>query len=89
MDLVVLDRLPPHTFGALAEGVGLHAEGGAEAFPVAEAGRFRLLGGTLLRGLHVACELPARPDRRPRVWKANPLQDTRLLAGSEDREKGF
>lgn len=77
------------TFGALAECVGLHAEGGAEAFPVTEAGRFGLLGGTFLHGLDVTCELPARPNRRPCVWKANALEDTQFLAGIERKRKSI
>lgn len=45
------------TFRALAECVGLHSEGSAEAFPVSEATRFGLLGGTLLDGVCVSCQL--------------------------------
>lgn len=69
-----------HTLGALAERVSLHAEGSAEAFPVTEAGRFGLLGGTLLDGLGVTCELLARPNRRPRIGEANTLEDAQFLA---------
>lgn len=44
------------TFRALSECVGLHAEGGAEAFPVTEAGWFGLLGGTFFYGVGVTRE---------------------------------
>lgn len=40
------------TFRALPEGVGSHAEGGAQTFPVAEAGGF---GGTLLHAVAASC----------------------------------
>lgn len=63
-----------HTFRALAECVGLHAEGGAEAFPVTEASGFGLLGGTFLDGVSVTCELLARPNRWPCIGKANTLE---------------
>lgn len=72
------------TFGTLPQRVGFHAEGGAEAFTVAEASRFGLLGGTLLDGLGVHGDLPARPDRRPCIGKANTLQDAHLLAATEE-----
>lgn len=74
-----------HTFRALAECVGLHAEGGAEAFPVTEAGRFGLLGGTFLYGLGVTCELLAHPNRWPCIGKANTLEDTQFLAVMEEK----
>lgn len=55
LDIWVVGALCFHTLRALAECVGLHAKGSAEAFPVTEAGRFGLLRGTLLDGLGVTC----------------------------------
>lgn len=63
-----------NTFRALAERVGLHAEGGAEAFPVTEAGRFGLLGGAFLDGVGVTREPLARPNRWPCIGEANALK---------------
>lgn len=62
------------TFRALAECVGLHSEGSAEAFPVSEAGRFGLLGGTLLDGVCVTRQLLHCHHRRSWIRKANTLK---------------
>lgn len=77
------------TFGALAERVGSHAEGGAETFPVAEAGSSGLLGRTLLDGVAASRQLPARHRRRPRAGQADALQDAQLLAGMTGNPKYF
>lgn len=78
--------LYPHTFRALAESVGLHAEGGAEALPVTEAGRFRLLRRTFLYRVGVTCELLGCPNRWPCIGKANTLEYTQFLAEIEEGE---
>lgn len=73
------------TFRALAEGVGLHAEGGAEAFPVAEASRFGLFGWTVLHRVDVSHQPLAHSHRRSGVGKANALQQTQFLAEIEHK----
>lgn len=65
------------TFRALPEGVGPHAEGGAETFAVAESGGF---GRTVLHGLAASCWPPAGRGGGAGGGQADPFQDLQLLA---------